>query len=76
MATFTADLLYTGGEYAGSFTGGTLEGLFSNVSGDLSGDFTALVNTAKIGPVVVPLPPAVWLLSGSLLALASFARRR
>ena len=63
---FSADLVYTGGSLAGSFTGGRIEGVISGS-----------VITAKLGEVtVVPVPAAVWLFATGLIGLVGVARRK
>ena len=62
---FSADLNYLGGSLKGSLSGGRLEGL---------GSTTDLI--AKLGPVVVPIPAAIWLFGSGLLGLVGFARRK
>ena len=54
--------------------GGRIEGGFI-LNGDLSGDFTGSLLTAKAGPVV-PVPAAVWLFGSGLLGLVGVARRK
>ena len=53
--------------------GGRIEGGFL-LSGDLSGDFTGSVLTAKAS--VVPVPAAVWLFASGLIGLAGIGRRK
>jgi hypothetical protein len=79
VATFGADLTFTGGTLAPAAGAGRIEGTLSASPAtiDVGGAFTAPTLIAKLGPVeapVVPLPPAVWLF-GSVCA-ALFARRR
>lgn len=77
MATFYADLTYTGGSLQGSFTTGRIEGSFFNAtSADFSGDFSANTMISKVGQVVVPVPAAFLLFGSGLIALFGVARRR
>lgn len=77
MANFQADLMYTGGDLTGNVTLGRIEGLLAGTtSSDFSVDFSANTIIATIGPVVVPLPGAIWLLGGGLIALGWVAARR
>jgi hypothetical protein len=62
---FATDLTYTSGSLMGSLSGGRLEGIGS--SSNLA---------AKLGPVVVPVPAAVWLFGSGLIGLAGVARRK
>jgi hypothetical protein len=62
-ASFTADFA----------DGGRIEGGFL-LAGDLSGDFTGSVLTAKAS--VVPVPAAVWLFASGLIGLAGIGRRK
>lgn len=78
LGTFAADLSYTGGSLVPGLTTGRIVGSFSGAtSGDFATPFTASTDLAgKIGPVVVPVPAALWLFGSGLIGLAGFARRR
>ena len=56
---------YTGGSLQGSYTGGSIEVQFSGTAFG-----------SALGPVVVPVPAAVWLFGSGLIALVSVARRK
>ena len=58
---------YTSGSLKGGLADGRLEGFF-----DLDLDLV----TAELGPVVVPVPAAVWLFGSGLLGLVGIARRK
>jgi len=62
---FEGDVVYTSGSLKGSLDGGRIEG-----------SFTGTVVTAELGPVVVPVPAAVWLFGSGLLGLVGIARRK
>lgn len=64
-AQFGGDVSYDSGSLMGGFTGGRIEGILSG---------SAVV--AKLGPVVVPAPAALWLLGSGLVALGGIARRK
>ena len=77
MGAFAADLTYTGGSLAGSFTVGRIEGtFFGATTGDFSGDFAAGSMISSVGQVVVPIPAAFLLFGSGLIALFGVARRR
>ncbi len=78
FGTFSADLSYTGGSLQGGLTSGRIEGAISNAIPGVSNTvpFTADTVTAKVGPVVVPVPAAVWLFGSGLIGLVSLARRK
>ena len=65
FASFSADLA----------SGGRIEGGFT-LTGDIASDFTGDTLIAKAGPVVVPVPAAVWLFGSGLLGLIGIARTK
>ncbi|SPD71852.1 exported hypothetical protein [uncultured Desulfobacterium sp.] len=73
---FYTDLSYTGGSLMGSYTGGRIEGSLSAANSlNFSPSFAANTTIAKVGPVVVPIPPAVWLLVSGIIGLVGVKRR-
>lgn len=63
-------LTYTGGSLQGGLSGGDILLTFNNFTPDFP------VAAGKLGPVVVPVPAAVWLFGSGLIALVSVARRK
>jgi len=63
---FEGNVLYTGGSLKGALADGRLEG-------DI---FPGGIVVAELGPVVVPVPAAVWLFGSGLLGLVGIARRK
>jgi hypothetical protein len=75
QGVFSADLIYTGGDLAGSLSGGRIEGAFVGASADdFSLDFTADTAAAIVG-AVVPVPVAAWLFGSGIMMLFGFAHK-
>lgn len=65
QAQFGGDVSYDSGSLMGGFTGGRIEGIL---------DGSDVV--ATLGPIVVPVPAALWLLGSGLVTLGGIARRK
>ena len=68
---FKTDLIYTSGSLKGGLNGGRLEGIQQVLEDGTQGELFA-----KLGPVVVPVPAAVWLFGSGLIGLIGVARRK
>jgi hypothetical protein len=57
-----------------AYTGGSLQGSYT--AGNIDMEFSGTTVAGVLGPVVVPVPAAVWLFGSGLIALVSVARRK